>query len=224
MKPDILFPPPPHYNQPPLPCSDIPPERQRALQRLSEFAALAEECVGMSLEGEVPFVGTARGFALHVFKASPFADELAALLARSKINVTAADHVDAPHVMLIDPRRYWGVLGPVRGDVVLFSDGHAAVVTKPLCMGCQHFEAVALTTDALPASDMPQIARLVHWLSTVKWILRLVDESEEAEPPSIEPPSSSIESSDNEEPSTTNQGLPASAETPSKRKRKITGI
>lgn len=176
MKTDTLFPPPPQFNQPPLRCDDISPARQRALNRLSDFATVAEAMIGtLNLELETPFVATARGFALHVFSASPFAEEIAELLSRSKINIIANDHVDAPHVMIIDPRRYWGVLGPIRGDIALFADGHAAVVTKPLCRGCQHFEAVSFVSTDGP----PQVAKLTHWTSTVRWLLRLIDERDE---------------------------------------------
>jgi hypothetical protein len=215
MKTDTLFPPPPQFNQPPLRCDDIPPARQRALHRLSDFAAVAESLIGTIQEGaELPYPGTARGFALHVFSTSPFAEEIAELLSRSKINIIANDHVDAPHVMIIDPRRYWGVLGPIRGDITLFADGHAAVVTKPLCMGCQHFEAVSFVSTDGP----PQIAKLTHWLSTVRWIVRLMDEREN-EPSSLAEASSEA-------------GSPPAAEAPPvdappaepKRKRKITGL
>lgn len=210
MKIDHHFPPPPQYNQLPLRCDDITPQRQRALNRLSEFAAVAESLVGtLSLELETPFVATARGFALHCVKSSPFAEEVAELLSRARIHLDAQDHVDAPHVMLIDPRRHWGVLGPIRGDVVLFPGDHAAIVTKPLCMGCQHFEAVSLVSSDGP----PQIALLTHWLSTVRWIIRVVDESEGDAPAS---PTSDMP-----------EHVPPAAETPPtepKRKRKITGL
>lgn len=225
MKTDHHFPPPPQFNQPPLRCDDISPARQRALNRLSEFAAVAESRIGTlnceprTENSELPFPSTARGFALHVFSGSPFADEVAELLSRSKINIVADDHIDAPHVMLIDPRQHWGVLGPIRGDITLFADGHAAVVTKPLCMGCQHFEAVSLVSSDGP----PQIALLTHWTSTVRWIVRVVDESEE---PNVEPPVIT----DSFDHLTISIAAEASSEQrtengePSKRKRKLTGV
>ena len=177
MKIDAFFPPPPQFNQPPLKCSDLTPGRQNALGRMSAFAAVAEQLVGSipapaADNPPLPFPATSRGFALRCLAASPFVAEVAALLALAKLTISAGDHVDAPHVMLIDVRRYWGVLGPLRGDVVLFADGNAAIVTQALCMGCQHFDGISLST-----ADAPQIVKQVHWASTVKWIIRLVDES-----------------------------------------------
>lgn len=182
MKIDAFFPPAPQYNQPPLKCSDLTPGRQRALSRLAAIAAYAESLVG-SLKIEHPassiqFPATSRGFALHCIQASPYAAEVAELLGRSKLIITGPDHVDAPHVMLIDVRRYWGTLGPLAGDIVLFADGQAAVVTRPLCMGCQHFEGISLDVEG-----PPQIVKKVHWASTLKWIIRLVDEEPETAAP-----------------------------------------
>ena len=181
MKIDVLFPPAPPFDSTPLPCADLTPDRLRALARLSAFATEAERLVG-SLSAATdapapPFPATTRGFAQYCFRDSPFAAELAELLARSKINITANDHVDVPHVMVIDVRRYWGVLGPIRGDIVVFADGQVSVVTKALCHGCQHFEGVSLQIEA-PV----QVVKRTHWTSTVMWILRLVDESPEAVP------------------------------------------
>lgn len=178
MKIDASFPPPPQHNQKPLPCSDITPARQRALDRLASIAAFAESLIGSipaaSAEAPPPpYPATTRGFALHCFKDATYVAEIAELLARSKVHIAENDHVDMPHVMLIDVRKYWGVLGPIRGDIVLFADGQAAVVTAALCRGCQHFEAVSLTLDA-----EPQIVKRTQWTSTVKWIIRLVDEDE----------------------------------------------
>ena len=182
MKPDVLFPPAPQFNQKPLPCSDLTPARLRALDRLAAFAAVAESLIGSipapaADNPPLPYPATSRGFALHCFAASPFVSEVAALLAAAKLNTAAGDHVDTPHVMVIDVRKYWGTLGPIRGDIVLFADGSASVVTKALCMGCQNFEGVSLAVDAAP-----QIVKGVHWSSTLKWIIRLVDESDAPAP------------------------------------------
>lgn len=174
MKTDTHFPPPPQFNQPPLPCDDITPQRQRAIDRAAKIAEAAEGMIGMSLDGELPFVGTARGFALHCVATAltslTVRDGIAALVGAEKLKEGAADEL--PDVMLIHPRKHWGVLGPMRGDTVLYADGHCAVVTKPLCMGCQHFEAVTL------GGDPPVIAKVTQWLSAVKWIVRAVDERE----------------------------------------------
>lgn len=213
MKTDKLFPPPPQFNQPPLRCDDIPPARQRALHRLGAFAAHAEACVGMSLAGELPFAATSRAFAQHCFRDSPFADEVEALLSRSKIHVTQNDEVDAPHLMLIDVRRHWGVLGPIRGDIALFADGSVSVVTRPLCMGCQHFEGVSLLTDA-----EPRIEKRTHWTSTVRWLLRLVDESED------DPQIAETTRSDGDPSGSVSSAKSADAAPSAKHKRKIAGI
>jgi len=177
MKIDALFPPPPPFNGQALPCSDLTPGRASALARLSLFAAEAERLVGtLPAPGAdapaPPFKATSRDFALYCYRESPYVAELQELLARSKLHIAADDHVDAPHVMLIDVRKYWGVLGPIRGDTILLADGQAAVVTKSLCGGCQHFEGVSLMPDG-----EPQILKRTHWTSTVKWIVRLIDES-----------------------------------------------
>jgi len=178
MKPDTLFPPPPHYGQPPLRCDDIPPPRQRAIQRLSLIGDEAENCVGMDLSGELPFPGTAKGFVSHVLRDHPFAPQIGALLVAAKIKADAADEL--PGVMLIHARTYWGRVSPMRGDIVIHADGifpgHVSIVTRPLCMGCQHYEAVTL------AGGPPQIAKVTQWHSAVKWIVRAVDESEAAVP------------------------------------------
>lgn len=234
MKTDKLFPPPPQFNQPPLRCDDIPPARQRALDRLSQFAGVAESLVGSlagfsqelteKTKGSEPgpppgFPATSRGFALHVFRDSPFADEIEALLSRSKIHVTQNDEVDAPHLMLIDVRRHWGVLGPIRGDIALFADGSVSVVTRPLCMGCQHFEGVSLLTDA-----EPRIEKRTHWTSTVRWLLRLVDESEDD--PQIAPIGQIAETtrSDGDPSGSVSSAKSADAAPSAKHKRKIAGI
>lgn len=226
MKLDTAFPPPPQHRQPPLPCSDITPARQRALDRLSDFATTAEGLIGTlnieHPESSIEYPATARGFVLFALRASPFASEVAGLLSRSKLTITENDEVDAPHVMIVDVRRHWGVISPLRGDVVIFGDGHAAIVTQPLCMGCQHFEAVSLTTDALPASDAPQIARLTHWLSTVRWIVRLVDEGEDD--PQIAQMGQISKGAQEPDPASGIQDQASSNEPPAKRKRKITGI
>jgi|GEM_PF-6226492 len=212
---DLSFPPPPQYNQPPLPCSDLSPERLRALSRLDVFAAVAESLLGSigapAYSSVLPYVATSRGFVLHCFTASPFLAELAELLACGKTSLTADDHIDAPHVMLIDPRRFWGVLGPLRGDIVLFADGSASIVTAPLCMGCQHFIAVSLDTEVAP-----QIVLRTQWTSTIRWIIRLIDETPAALP--------DMASADVRE--SIESAVAADAEPDSKRKRKreITGL
>jgi hypothetical protein len=224
---DHHFPPPPQYNQPPLRCDDITPARQRAINRLSEFAAVAESLVGTlnieHPESSLQYPATARGFALHCVKGSPHAEEVAELLSRARIHLDAHDHVDAPHVMLIDPRKHWGVLGPIRGDVVLFPGDHAAIVTKPLCMGCQHFEAVSLVSSDGP----PQIALLTHWLSTVRWIIRVVDEREDD--PQIAPigqisDEASLPAETSGQSSESASSADADAELKPSRKRKLTGL
>lgn len=197
MKIDAFFPPPPQYKQKPLPCSDLTPQRQYALLHLAAFAAMAESLVGpvpVPVGDEPPlYPATSRGFALHCYKASPFFAEVAELLGRSKLNINAADHVDAPHVMIIDVRKYWGVLGPIRGDIVMFADGQVAVVTQSLCMGCQNFEGISLTMDG-----PPEIVKGSHWTSTLKWIIRLVDESPPATPAPVieEAPAQDVASAD----------------------------
>ena len=230
MKTDLLFPPPQQFNQPPLPCSDIPLARLRALARLAGFAARAESLIGEIPpvpEGAEPlYKATSRGFALHCLAASPFVSEAAELLALGRLTLAAADHVDAPHVMLIDVRKCWGVLGPLAGDIVLFADGSAAVVTKPLCRGCQNFEGVSLETEG-----PPQIVKKVHWTATLKWIVRLVDESEPdvfhqeylCEPPAAgsAPDMASSEAAPDPIPATAEDGAPQP--TKPERKRRHTG-
>lgn len=224
MKPDASFPPPPQFNQPPLPCSDLTPQRQWALDRLAGFAVIAEGLVGSIPEPSAetppqPYPITSRGFALHCLAASPFVAEVAELLGRSKLNINSEDHVDAPHVMIIDVRKYWGVLGPIRGDIVMFADGQVAIVTKALCMGCMHFEGVSLSIEGVP-----QIVKQVHWTSTLKWIIRLVDESPLPVPPPAEVPAPDMASADvhaaqnSEAPATPADGAPTG------RKTKRTGI
>ena len=226
MKIDACFPPPPQYKQKPLPCSDLPPARQHALIHLAACAAVAESLVGpvpMPLGDEKPlFPATSRGFALHCYKASPFVDELAELLGRSKLNINAEDHVDAPHVMIIDVRKYWGVLGPIRGDIVMLADGQVAVVTQSLCMGCQNFEGVSLKMDG-----PPEIVKGSHWTSTLKWIIRLVDES--PLPPPVEAAGPDMASADvhaalNSEAAAPDAAPPADGAPTGKRDRKRTGI
>jgi len=215
MTTDLSFPPPPQYNQPPLPCSDLSPERIRALARLDGFAAVAEALLGSigapAYSSALPYVATSRGFVLHCFAASPFRDELAELLACGKTSLTADDHIDAPHVMLIHARSYWGVLGPLRGDIVLFADGSASIVTAPLCMGCQHFKGVSLDTEVAP-----QIVLRTQWHSTIRWIIRLIDET-----PAALPDMASADVSESIE-----SAAPADSEPEAKRKRKreITGL
>jgi len=215
MTTDLSFPPPPQYNQPPLPCSDLSPARLRALARLDVFATTAEALLGSigapAYSSALPYVATSRGFVLHCFAASPFHAELAELLACGKTSLAADDHIDAPHVMLIHARSYWGVLGPLRGDIAVFADGSAAVVTAPLCMGCQHFIAVSLATEVAP-----QIVLRTQWTSTIRWIIRLIDETPAALPDmAIADVRESIESA-----------VAADAEPDSKRRRKreITGL
>lgn len=237
MKIDAFFPPPPQYKQKPLPCSDLTPARQNALLHLAAFAAIAESLVGpvpVPAGDEPPlYPATSRGFALHCYKASPFVAEVAELLGRSKLNINAADHVDAPHVMIIDVRKYWGVLGPIRGDIVLFADGQAAVVTQSLCMGCQNFEGISLYVDG-----PPEIVKKSHWTSTLKWIIRLVDEqtpvSAPAEPSEVrqttagnpqgesanQPPAQDAASTDTPAP----DAAPPADGAPTGRKPKRTGI
>lgn len=172
MKTDRHFPPPPQFNQAPLPCDDITPQRLRAILRAEEIAQIAESLIALPLNDELPFPGTARGFALHCVRSAgtAAAEAIAQLVGAPKLKSDAADTLDG--VMLIHPREHWGVIGPMRGDLVLYSDEHAAVVTKPLCMGCAHFEAVTL------GGDPPVIAKVTQWLAAVKWIVRAVDESE----------------------------------------------
>lgn len=217
MKIDAFFPPPPQYKQKPLPCSDLTPQRQYALIHLAAFAAVAESLVGpvpVPVGDEKPlFPATSRGFALHCFKASPFVDELAELLGRSKLNINAEDHVDAPHVMIIDVRKYWGVLGPIRGDIGIFADSEVAVVTQSLCMGCQNFEGVSLKMDG-----PPEIVKGSHWTSTLKWIIRLVDES----PPAVPAPAPAVAEAPAQEVASTDALAPDA--TPTGRKRKLTAI
>lgn len=215
---DTQFPPPPQHNQPPLPCDDITPPRQRALDRLSVIASIAEAQIGiLSLDGVPGYKVTARGFATHCFESSPFGSEIAELLSRAKLSITASDHVDAEHVMLINPRKYWGILGPLRGDIVIFADGHAAIVTKPLCRGCQHFEAVSLVSTDGP----PQIVKATHWTSTVLWIVRLIDEREaDAEPVVSAPAAPFLVPA----PAAEAAPEPAPVEPPPAKKRKVSGI
>lgn len=209
MKIDAFFPPPPQFKQKPLPCSDLTPQRQNALLHLAAFAAVAESLVGavpVPVGDEPPlYPATSRGFALHCFKASPFMAEVAELLSRSKINLASEDHVDAPHVMIIDVRKYWGVLGPIRGDIVMFADGQVAVVTQPLCRGCQNFEGISLTLDG-----PPEIVKQSHWTSTLKWIIRLVDES----PPAVPAPVAPDMASPDVRAALENSGAESPAETP----------
>lgn len=226
MKIDACFPPPPQYKQKPLPCSDLTPQRQNALLHLAAFAAIAESLVGpvpVPEGDEKPlYPATSRGFALHCYKDSPFVAEVAELLCRSKISINAADHVDAPHVMIIDVRKYWGVLGPIRGDIAMFADGQVAVVTQSLCNGCQNFEGISLTMDG-----PPEIVKGSHWTSTLKWIIRLVDES--PLPPPVEAAGPDMASADvhaalNSEAPAPDAAPPADGATTGKRDRKRTGI
>jgi hypothetical protein len=193
MKTDTQFPPPPQFNQPPLRCDEITPQRALAIRRAEKIAEKAESCVGMSLDGELPFIGTARGFALHcvseAYLPASIVSGIAQLVGEAKLKSDTADLIDG--VMLIHPREHWGILGPMRGDIVLYRDGYAAVVTKPLCMGCQHFEAVAL------GGEPPQIMKGTHMLAAVRWIVRAVDEAPEpqsSEPQSPEPQSPETQS------------------------------
>jgi hypothetical protein len=196
------------------------------LARLAAFAAFAETQVGPIPErvGDAPtlYPATSRGFALYCVQASPYFAEVAELLGRSKLIITAPDHVDAPHVMLIDVRKYWGTLGPISGDIVLFADGNAAVVTKALCMGCQHFEGVSLKVDGPPV-----IEKQVHWASTLKWIIRIVDESD-AQPVliGVDMASADVHAALNSEAATPDAAPPADGEpaAPTGRKRKLTAI
>ena len=227
MKIDAFFPPPPQYKQKPLPCSDLTPQRQNALLHLAAFAAIAESLVGPVPvpvgEEKPPYPATSRGFALHCYKDSPFVAEVAELLGRSKLNINSEDHVDAPHVMIIDVRKYWGVLGPIRGDIVMFADGQVAVVTQSLCMGCQNFEGISLTMDG-----PPEIVKGSHWTSTLKWIIRLVDES--PLPPPVEAAGPDMASADvhaalNSDAAASADAAPPAESAPTgKRDRKRTGI
>lgn len=169
MKIDHAFPPPPQFKQKTLPCSDLTPTRKLALERLEAIAAAAEALIGMDLSGGLPFAGTSRGFVLHCAVASRHVENIAKILSAPKIMRGDADDLEG--VMLIDIRAKWGVLGPMRGDIVLLADGHASIVTTPLCLGCQHFESVSLT------GEPPAVAKTTQWLAASKWIVRAIDES-----------------------------------------------
>lgn len=89
---------------------------------------------------------------------------------------------DSPHLCLIDVKAKWGVsgLGPMRGDIAIFTDGHCAIVTKSMCRKCQHFECVEFTPAEQPEQP-PTIRLRVHFTATLTHLLRVVIETPEGE-------------------------------------------
>lgn len=65
------------------------------------------------------------------------------------------------------------LLWPLPGDVLVFCDGHAAIVTGPQCAGCRHCEVVEMTPALALGEGQPLVIReSIVWLSGVRWILR----------------------------------------------------
>lgn len=179
MKVDLQFPPAPQYGQAPLRCDDVKPPRERALQRLARIAEAAEGMRGIVVDGTQPFGATSKGFAMHcvvgafgAWDAGSLTGRAGFLLTEAKIKQADAEALE--NVMLINPRQYWGTLGPIRGDIVICPNDFAAVVVKPLCNGCQDFEAVSLCDDG---DGLVTIGQNKQWMAGVKWIIRVIDES-----------------------------------------------
>jgi hypothetical protein len=213
MKLDNVWPPSPRPGIRPERAlkAELPPAREIAVAHLARFASLAESHL-VTGEGLLPdetpfrspevFVQSVLG---EFLSSSPTGvvdlppPDFASLRVRAEAGGAqplrplngrlfvpwAAQLADHPNVMLIDVKRYWGVagLGPMRGDIAVFGDGHVAIVTEPLCRGCHHFTCAEFTPRS-EAETAPTIRSRTHWTSTITHLVRLVIETPIANPES----------------------------------------
>lgn len=192
MKADTDWPAPPRHGVAfdTQPQPDLKLSRAFAVRVLDHLACHAEHAaLPKDVDGEptllpdgLPY-GSPETFIDHFIKLNEerFSDEITAPLALHPPTVAAssgswvgwASRPEVQGQVVLIERRLFHVLGPIRGDIVVFSDGHAAIVTYPQCSGCRHFKAVGFTPRS-GTTFVPSVYENMHWMSTVHCIVRLV--------------------------------------------------
>lgn len=192
MKLDLDWPVPPRHGIPldRQPPSELKPTRAFAVGVLNKLATIAEtHALERDADGELQLLPEDRPYRTpEAFVGVCLASLLEQVKGDANVDLVLPDftvpastgtwkgwaaHPSMENKALLIERGHFHLLGPIRGDIVIFSDGHVAIVTVPQCSGCRHFEAAEFTPRS-GAAQVPSVFTSKHWLTTVNAIVRLV--------------------------------------------------
>jgi hypothetical protein len=205
MKFDTLWPVPSRSGASPADVvpTELPPRRLHAVTVLDAIATAAESEVLPLVEGErtmlpeerpyrtpAAFVANRLESVLQPLGYGSLSAPVTGVSGRGQAALVAwREAVATPALadvsMMIEGSLYRHLMSPMRGDVAVFADGTAGIVTKEQCSGCRHFEVAEV-----PDEGIPSVIRSTRWLTNVAFILRLVisaPTTAQAAPAAVEP-------------------------------------